>query len=127
MTFEPWYQKTFLVRFEHLMEATEDSELSKPITFNLTEIFPGDYDFAEVTLSGNQFIEDKKRLQFKHDGAKSLDRNKELVSQKKLESPIVTINAMEMKTFIMSPSTAGLRLNVFLPLVLLAIVIRTFI
>jgi lysosomal alpha-mannosidase len=104
MTFEPWQENSFLIRFEHILENDEDPELSNSVSFNLTQVFPGDFMFAEVTLAGNQWIGDMNRLHFKQDGT-NLPEEDALTSkgQKYLENLEITIHAMEMRTFIMSP------------------------
>lgn len=38
--------------------------MSKPVTFNLAQVLPGDFKFSEVTLGVNLEIEDLSRLQF---------------------------------------------------------------
>ncbi|XP_058821108.1 lysosomal alpha-mannosidase-like isoform X2 [Topomyia yanbarensis] len=69
MTFEPWKENSLLVRFEHLLEKDEDPIYSKPVRFNLQDIFRSlsIEEISETTLAGNQWKEDSKRLQFKPD------------------------------------------------------------
>lgn len=71
MTFEPWKENSILVRFEHLLEKGEDPMYSKPVRFNLQDIFRSFSIEAirETTLAGNQWKEDNKRFQFKADPA----------------------------------------------------------
>lgn len=103
MTFEPWKDGSFLIRFEHILEKDEDPILSSPTRFNLSDVFPGfDVDLKELTLSANQWIEDDKRLHF---NAETLDfyddfgkRSSERVATTDTE---ITLKPMEIKTFIM--------------------------
>ncbi|XP_063709608.1 lysosomal alpha-mannosidase-like isoform X2 [Culicoides brevitarsis] len=74
LTFEPWRRDklngdSYLLRFEHLLEKDEDPEYSKPVTFNLQDVFRG-FDIAELketTLAGNQWLADAKRFKFTPD------------------------------------------------------------
>lgn len=108
MTFEPWKENSFLIRFEHLLEKNEDPELSKPVTFNLTRVFPGDFVFAELTLAANQWIDDLNRIHFKQEGEKNLQSGAKSTSEnvkgfKVLSNMEITLKPMEIRTFIMSP------------------------
>lgn len=71
MTFEPWKDNSILVRFEHLLEKGEDQLYSKPVRFNLQDIFRSLSidEVRETTLAGNQWKEDNKRFKFKPDPA----------------------------------------------------------
>ncbi|XP_055640599.1 lysosomal alpha-mannosidase-like isoform X1 [Toxorhynchites rutilus septentrionalis] len=69
MSFEPWKENSILVRFEHLLEKDEDPTYSKPVKFNLQDIFRS-FSIEEVhetTLAGNQWKEENTRLKFKPD------------------------------------------------------------
>lgn len=105
MTFEPWKDGTFLIRFEHLLEKNEDPELSKAVRFNLTDVFPGyEIDLKEVTLSANQWIGELQRLHFKSEGANILDEIN-LTDSDKLKPVIdmeITLDPMEIRTFVMT-------------------------
>lgn len=102
MTFEPWKDGAFLIRFEHLLEKNEDPELSKPIRFNLTDVFPAmEIELKEVTLSANQWIEQLQRLHFKPESADfSRDFNDNDL-QPVIDAEIV-LEPMQMRTFIMT-------------------------
>lgn len=69
LTMEPWRSYSLLVRFEHILEKNEDPEYSKPVKFNLEDIFRSFdiTDVRETTLSGNQWIEEASRLKFRAD------------------------------------------------------------
>lgn len=108
MSFEPWKENSFLIRFEHIMEKNEDPQQSLPVSFNLSHIFPGEFTFSEVTLGANQWIEDMNRLHFKHEGAaqqtyEKLMNKAQMVRQIDNREVIVIMNPMEIRTFIMSP------------------------
>ncbi|KAG4070459.1 hypothetical protein HA402_005691 [Bradysia odoriphaga] len=105
MSFEPWKNdQEFLIRFEHLLDAYDDAELSKPVHFDLKDVFPGDFHYAEVSLAGNQWIEDSKRLRFRQIG---LSNSGDEVSLPKLESTSITLEPMQIRTFIMmAPNVA---------------------
>jgi lysosomal alpha-mannosidase len=104
MTYEPWNENSFLIRFEHILEKTEDPELSKPVSFNLTNVFPGNFVFSEVTLDGNQWIGDKSRLHFKQEGSDNVEDSKAPTGRALLTNLEITMKPMEIRTFIMSPN-----------------------
>lgn len=106
MSFEPWKDGSFLIRFEHLLEKDEDPELSKPVRFNLTDVFPGnDVDLKEVILSANQWIEDYSRLHFQQESADFFDDfEKKAEKVRDVEDFEITLNAMQIRTFIMTLS-----------------------
>lgn len=105
---EPWSSDSFLIRFEHIMDKDDDPEMSKPATFSLAQIFPGDFEFSEVTLAANQKIEEISRLQFKTEGAAAVNvaalQQKQSERARALTDLSVTLNPMEIRTFIMSPA-----------------------
>lgn len=88
------------------MDKNDDPEMSKPATFNLAQVFPGDFEFSEVTLGANQKIEELSRLQFKTEGADAV--NVAALQQKRSERALaladlsVTMNPMEIRTFIVT-------------------------
>lgn len=103
MTFEPWKDGAFLIRFEHLLEKGEDPELSKPIRFNLTDVFPGmEIELKEVILSANQLMEESQRLHFRPDTEDfSSDIKDNNILLPVIDSEI-TLEPMEIRTFIMT-------------------------
>lgn len=67
LTLEPWRDGTILVRFEHLLERTEDPQTySKPVQFNVQDVLAGlrVVELRETTLAANQWLSEAKRLQF---------------------------------------------------------------
>ncbi|XP_061512042.1 lysosomal alpha-mannosidase [Anopheles gambiae] len=69
LTFEPWKENSILVRFEHLLEKGEDPMYSKPVRFNIQDVFRqfSIEEVREMTLAANQLREDSTRLKFKPD------------------------------------------------------------
>jgi lysosomal alpha-mannosidase len=107
MTYEPWKDDSILIRFEHLLEKNEDPELSKPARFNLNDVFPGnDIDLKEVSLSGNQWIEDFGRLHFKAESQSEYFTSQKDSIKYSPSHPVkdseITLNPMEIRTFIMT-------------------------
>lgn len=107
MTFEPWKDGTFLIRFEHLLEKNEDPELSKAVRFNLTDVFPGyEIDLKEVTLSANQWMEELQRLHFKAEGGDFLSEVN-LGDADKFKPVLdfeISLEPMQIRTFVMTMS-----------------------
>lgn len=104
MTFEPWKDSSFLIRFEHILEKNEDPVLSSPTRFNLSDVFPGfEVDLQELTLSANQWIEDDHRLHFNEDTLVDFvdDFGNKTAKKTALTDSGITLNPMEIKTFIM--------------------------
>lgn len=102
MTYEPWAEGSSLIRFEYTLEKNEDPELSQPVTFDLSRVFPGAFKFAELNLAANQWIGDVNRLQFKKaDGEKPAEA--ETVGETILANLEITLGPMQIRTFIMSP------------------------
>lgn len=66
LTFEPWKEKSILIRFEHILSIGEDAEYSKPVTFNFEDIFRdlGVTSLRETTLAANQWLSEAVRLNF---------------------------------------------------------------
>lgn len=108
MTYEPWKDDDHLIRFEHLLDKYDDAELSKPVTFDLKDVFPGDYYFEEVSLAGNQWIEESSRLRFRQVGSPDSGNEKSLP---KLALTSITLEPMQIRTFIMTttPRSDGIQ------------------
>lgn len=92
------------------MDKTDDPQLSLPYSFNISEIFPGNYQFTEMNLAANQRIEDVSRLHFKQEGGQASVSEVSVPSKtgRALSGSelVITINPMQIKTFIMSPTEA---------------------
>ncbi|XP_065090817.1 lysosomal alpha-mannosidase-like isoform X2 [Ochlerotatus camptorhynchus] len=95
MTFEPWKENSLLVRFEHLLEKEEDPMYSKPVRFNLQDIFRSFSieEIRETTLAGNQWKEDNKRFQFKPDPAYLKH-----INRAEIVNPLQSVNGTETAT-----------------------------
>lgn len=125
MTFEPWKTDEYLIRFEHLLDKYDDAELSQPVTFDLEDVFPGDFHFAEVSLAGNQWIEDSKRLRFKQLG---LPSSGDEIRVPKLQSTSITLEPMQIRTFIMMLPNDGIQHLIFKNLLVLVamVIVKSF-
>ncbi len=106
MTYEPWKKDEYLIRFEHIMDKNDDPALSLPQTFNISEIFPGDFQFTEMNLAANQRIEDVNRLHFRQEGGGSQRSSSIKVKALSDAELTVTLDPMQIKTFIMQPVAA---------------------
>lgn len=106
MTYEPWKQNEYLIRFEHIMDKNDDPELSLPYTFDISEIFPGNFEFTEMNLAANQRIEEVNRLHFRQEGSQQSADAVEKTVVKALTDPTITLNPMQIRTFIVSPIPA---------------------
>ncbi|XP_058821191.1 lysosomal alpha-mannosidase-like isoform X3 [Topomyia yanbarensis] len=107
LTFEPWKQPfTFLIRFEHLLEQTEDPLYSAPVTINLKDVFSkfNIYSVRETTLGGNQWKEDKSRLHFSSGPVPLTHESVPFSSTKPSDVYQVTLGPMEIRTFVMEMS-----------------------
>lgn len=107
MTYEPWKNNEYLIRFEHIMDKTDDPQLSLPYSFNISEIFPGNFQFTEMNLAANQRIEEVNRLHFRQEGGQR--SVKDSVSSNTIRALtdselVITLNPMQIRTFIMSPT-----------------------
>lgn len=93
------------------MDKTDDAQLSLPYSFNISEIFPGDFQFTEMNLAANQRIEDVNRLHFRQEGGQRSIKDADSGSSKTIRALtdtelVITLNPMQIKTFIMSPTVA---------------------
>lgn len=120
MTFEPWRADQYLIRLEHLFDKYDDAELSQAVNFDLKDVFPGDFNFAEVSLAGNQWIEDSKRLRFKQVG---LPNSGDEIRFPKLESTSITLEPMQIRTFIMMLPNNGIQHLIFKNLLILVVMV----
>ncbi len=122
MSFEPWNTNEFLIRLEHLLDKFDDAELSQSVDLDLNDIFPGDYYYREVSLAGNQWIEDSKRLRFKQMGSPS---SGDEVRFPKLVSTSITLEPMQIRSFIMSttPFNSGAQHLTFKNLFILVVMV----
>lgn len=107
LTFEPWHEAgnpsyTYLIRFEHIFEYGEDPIYSKPVTFNLWDIFGSDAEIRETTLDGNQWLDESERLHFVPDSAVTIEGSEKYQSMKRNESNFyeITMTPMEIRTFL---------------------------
>lgn len=117
LTFEPRKSGGVLIRFEHILEKSEDSEFSLPVTFNFEDVFRS-FDLIsirETTLAANQWLENAERLKFTAEAnnqnatyeAENPDEDNQetpKADSKSNGSPsenyTITLNPMEIRTFI---------------------------
>lgn len=101
----------------------------------MTEIFPGEHEFSETALAGNQWIEDMDRVHFNPIGAKSLKSPSKLSSsriqtQKVLsdEDVVIILNPMQIRTFVMSePVSMGIKsqlISIYFLMIVFASIMR---
>lgn len=102
MTYEPWKKDEYLIRFEHILEKSDDPQLSLPYSVDLSDIFPGNYQFTEMNLAANQRIEEVNRLHFRPEGSAAHSSTSKS-SVKALSDLTITLSPMQIRTFIMSP------------------------
>mmetsp|Transcript_17543 Transcript_17543/g.43147 ORF Transcript_17543/g.43147 Transcript_17543/m.43147 type:complete len:409 (+) Transcript_17543:696-1922(+) len=92
-------EKQFLIRLGHQYGLGEDDELSKPATVDLVDCLPGSNitEVVELTLSGNQKIEDweKSRLVWTASGSQSSSKG----SSTGLKDTAVELQPMDIRTF----------------------------
>ncbi|KAJ8946016.1 hypothetical protein NQ318_023263 [Aromia moschata] len=62
LTFEPWKNGTFLLRFEHILEQNEDPKLSDTANINIDDLFDAFIieEITETTLAANRLLSDYK-------------------------------------------------------------------
>ncbi|CAH1141510.1 unnamed protein product [Phyllotreta striolata] len=130
LTLEPWKGDSILLRLEHVLEIKDDPELSKPVTVDLKNLFvPFNItSMRETTLGGNQWLSDNQRLRFdsdslledlwKADGGyqewakqKWMDSFKEprdFIEDFKEDDMKITLNPMQIRTFILNVSRKNL-------------------
>ncbi|CRK86319.1 CLUMA_CG000160, isoform A [Clunio marinus] len=104
LTYEPWKENSILIRFEHIFESNEDGELSKPAIFNISEVFHGAVDFTEMTLAANQLREELNRLNFNEEEVllQQNDKKTNLQLIAKILDPMIVLEPMEIRTFIVT-------------------------
>lgn len=129
MTYEPWQNNSYLIRFEHILDQNEDPTLSAPVNVNLTAVFSSNFTFMEVTLAANQKIEDLQRLEFSHSGFAAKQLGNEAM-QTEIVNGIITLKPMEIRTFIMSiPTSRGIlsqTVFIYFPLIVIATILKNF-
>ncbi|KAM8717605.1 hypothetical protein ACLKA7_004323 [Drosophila subpalustris] len=66
LTLEPWHDKELLVRFEHILEKTDDYHYSKFVQFNVKDVLAGFkvVNMRETTLDGNAWLDEHRRMEF---------------------------------------------------------------
>lgn len=107
LTFEPWRKNTLLLRFEHIFETLEDDNHSKPVTFNVKDVFGGFVitEMRETMLAANRWRDESSRLQFKANITRdaSLEMKKLPDAQPNADNDYtITLEPMQIRTFIVT-------------------------
>lgn len=66
LSLEPWHEKELLVRFEHILEKTDDTRSSPYVQFNIKDVL-GAFNIVnirETTLDGNAWLDEHRRMEF---------------------------------------------------------------
>lgn len=124
LTLEPWKQNSILIRFEHIFAKYESAKYSRPVSFDIKDIFHGINvaSMRETTLAANQWLDEKvDRLQFKAKTELIMDANEipestefsddstEIEDEFNFEDEdekyddnkfMITLNPMEIRTFV---------------------------
>lgn len=99
-----------LFRLAHLFEVNEHPDLSKPATVDLRTVFSQDRVYVvsalELSLSANQRAQDVRRLQWNSGSSRATEAEKLSPSTFDPASLVVTLNPMEIKTFMLVIKTA---------------------
>lgn len=127
MTYEPWKKAEYLIRFEHILDKSDDPSLNQ-YSFNISNVFPGDFKFTEMNLAANQRIEDVNRLHFRQEGARITPQTLQVEKELSESELLITLKPMQIRTFIMSPNHGVITVAIFklFPLLVLAMVLKHF-
>lgn len=107
MTMEPWKRENqLLLRFENLLEKGQEE------TFDLQSVF-GDLftieDMRETNLSGNQWLENVKRMKFRTEGDLLKNDHSETsfssTNTDKSNNFTITLKPLQIRTFVVSATT----------------------
>jgi len=94
-------ESTTLVRLQHTFAKNEDEELSKPVTISLKDLFVMPYASAEeVSLTANMAVEKKYTYKWKTDEDSDNAIQEYIESRLDKETGKVTLQAMEIRTFL---------------------------
>jgi len=105
LTMEKHFDGTILIRLEHMYDAGEDDELSKPTTVSLDDLFLN-YTIQsvhETMLGGNQLKIDSNRLSWRNDSTRNIVENhsNQPKTSSKYGSNEVELKPMEIRTFVL--------------------------
>jgi hypothetical protein len=101
MTVQP-DQNSVILRLAHMYAVGEDNKLSNPVTVDLTKIFSkiSVGNVQEVSLTTNQDINKMKSMKWNLENGASDHMPYEIIP---FDGKSVTINPMDIRTFIFSP------------------------
>ncbi|PSN50451.1 Lysosomal alpha-mannosidase [Blattella germanica] len=109
LTLEPWKERTFLLRLEHIYERNEDAVLSKPVQVKLSNLFvPFSIVSArETTLGANQWLNETQRLKWTTESNEidsdftSEEKENHFSSSAEEADPLtITLSPMQIRTFV---------------------------
>ncbi|XP_044750282.1 lysosomal alpha-mannosidase isoform X3 [Coccinella septempunctata] len=108
LTLEPWIGMSVLLRLEHVLEKNEDPVLSQPAAVDLKALFtPFDIiSIKETTLGANQWLSDNSRLHFATDD-ETPERNPRYIVVNAEDDFIITLNPMQIRTFVVDINRKG--------------------
>lgn len=99
LTCEPLTTNSILIRFEHILEKNEDTFHSRPVSFNIRNIF-SIFDLTsirETTLAANQWLNESQRLSFSAES----DANEINTEPKAINDGFeISLQPMEIRTFV---------------------------
>jgi len=100
LTLEQWKDNRYLLRLEHFYQLDDDPEgLSKPVTVDIRNLFKPFQitEATEMTLGANLELASATRLDFK---SRNPSEDKFKTGQNDAQSLIITLNAMQIRTFL---------------------------
>ncbi|XP_030388139.1 lysosomal alpha-mannosidase-like [Scaptodrosophila lebanonensis] len=105
LTLEPWRENELLVRFEHILEKDEDPVLSKPVRFNIENMFNNlaAVGIRETTLDGNAWLSEIRRMKFVPDpnSARAEDAGTNPFPQSGDSKFVIDLIPMQIRTFVL--------------------------
>ncbi|CAB3388670.1 Hypothetical predicted protein [Cloeon dipterum] len=76
LTLEPWKDGKILLRFEHIMEKSDDLRLSRASEFSIQDLFEAKVQkVTEMTLGANQILSSSRRFKWNEDKFTSGTKN----------------------------------------------------
>ena len=95
-------QDTLLIRLAHLFAVNDQSDLARPVTIDLSQLFKRNLvSFKEVSLTANQPVENIRNMQSEL-WQKTLDTSTNTFQDGSFSGPVVSITPMEVRTFIIT-------------------------
>jgi lysosomal alpha-mannosidase len=93
-------QSTLLIRLAHLFAINDQSDLARPVTIDLSQLFKRNLiSLNEVSLTANQPIQNVRQIQ-QELWQQSIEIMNSSIQRGSLDGTLVTITPMEIRTFI---------------------------